>query len=175
MDNNYFTEKISPKNKPVQENTETKPQQTAPANIIQDLSDFTEHRQNHPEKAAAPRAEVFPQDLTEHRQNHPNNESLQRNERTERPERTERSDRSRQERPNRQDRQDRPPRPDRPERSERAERTERRAEPPREKKQTDRDAVVEIIGVRFKDVLLCSGGREFRAGRQGDSRDRPRN
>ena len=80
MDNNYFTEKISPKNKPVQENTETKPQQTAPANIIQDLSDFTEHRQNHPEsgeapavsavpaeKAAAPRAEVFPQDLTEHR------------------------------------------------------------------------------------------------------------
>lgn len=90
MDNNYFTEKIAPKNKPVQENTETKPQQTAPANIIQDLSDFTEHRQNHPEsgeapavsavpaeKAAAPRAEVFPQDLTEHRQNHPNNESLQ--------------------------------------------------------------------------------------------------
>ena len=168
MDNNYFTEKIAPKNKPVQENTETKPQQTAPANIIQDLSDFTEHRQNHPEsgeapavsavpaeKAAAPRAEVFPQDLTEHRQNHPNNESLQRNERTERaerPERTERSDRSRQERPNRQDRQDRPPRPDRPERSERAERTERRAEPPREKKQTDPDAVVEIIGVRFKDV-----------------------
>ena len=168
MDNNYFTEKIAPKNKPVQENTETKPQQTAPANIIQDLSDFTEHRQNHPEsgeapavsavpaeKTAAPRAEVFPQDLTEHRQNHPNNESLQRNERTERaerPERTERSDRSRQERPNRQDRQDRPPRPDRPERSERAERTERRAEPPREKKQTDPDAVVEIIGVRFKDV-----------------------
>ena len=115
MDNNYFTEKIAPKNKPVQENTETKPQQTAPANIIQDLSDFTEHRQNHPEsgeapavsavpaeKAAAPRAEVFPQDLTEHRQNHPNNESLQRNERTERaerPERTERSDRFRQERP----------------------------------------------------------------------------
>ena len=46
MDNNYFTEKIAPKNKPVQENTETKPQQTAPANIIQDLSDFTEHRQN---------------------------------------------------------------------------------------------------------------------------------
>ena len=168
MDNNYFTEKIAPKNKPVQENTEIKPQQTAPANIIQDLSDFTEHRQNHPEsgeapavsavpaeKAAAPRAEVFPQDLTEHRQNHPNNESLQRNERTERaerPERTERSDRSRQERPNRQDRQERPPRPDRPERSERAERTERRAEPPREKKQTDPDAVVEIIGVRFKDV-----------------------
>ena len=169
MDNNYFTEKIAPKNKPVQENTETNPQQTAPANIIQDLSDFTEHRQNHPEsgeaasavpaeKAAAPRAEVFPQDLTEHRQNHPNNERLQRNERTERaerPERTERSDRSRQERPNRQDRQDRqdrPPRPDRPERSERAERTERRAEPPREKKQTDPDAVVEIIGVRFKDV-----------------------
>ena len=109
MDNNYFTEKIAPKNKPVQENTETNPQQTAPANIIQDLSDFTEHRQNHPEsgeaasavpaeKAAAPRAEVFPQDLTEHRQNHPNNERLQRNERTERaerPERTERSDRSR--------------------------------------------------------------------------------
>lgn len=169
MDNNYFTEKIAPKNKPVQENTETNPQQTAPANIIQDLSDFTEHRQNHPEsgeaasavpaeKAAAPRAEVFPQDLTKHRQNHPNNERLQRNERTERaerPERTERSDRSRQERPNRQDRQDRqdrPPRPDRPERSERAERTERRAEPPREKKQTDPDAVVEIIGVRFKDV-----------------------
>lgn len=28
MDNNYFTEKIAPKNKPVQENTETKPQQT---------------------------------------------------------------------------------------------------------------------------------------------------
>ena len=179
MDNNYFTEKIAPKNKPVQENTETKPQQTAPANIIQDLSDFTEHRQNHPEsgeatavsavpaeKAAAPRAEVFPQDLTEHRQNHSNNESLQRNERTERaerPERTERSDRSRQERPNRQDRQERPPRPDRPERFERAERTERRAEPPREKKQTDPDAVVEIIGCR-QGVLLCSGGREFRAG-----------
>ena len=101
MDNNYFTEKIAPKNKPVQENTETKPQQTAPANIIQDLSDFTEHRQNHPEsgeapaeKAAAPRAEVFPQDLTEHRQNHPNNESLQRNERTERAERPERTERS---------------------------------------------------------------------------------
>ena len=107
MDNNYFTEKIAPKNKPVQENTEIKPQQTAPANIIQDLSDFTEHRQNHPEsgeapavsavpaeKAAAPRAEVFPQDLTEHRQNHPNNESLQRNERTERAERPERTERS---------------------------------------------------------------------------------
>ena len=102
MDNNYFTEKIAPKNKPVQENTETNPQQTAPANIIQDLSDFTEHRQNHPEsgeaasavpaeKAAAPRAEVFPQDLTEHRQNHPNNERLQRNERTERAERPERT------------------------------------------------------------------------------------
>lgn len=60
MDNNYFTEKIAPKNKPVQENTETKPQQTAPANIIQDLSDFTEHRQNHPESGEATAVSAVP-------------------------------------------------------------------------------------------------------------------
>ena len=173
MDNNYFTEKIAPKNKPAQENTEIRPQQTAPVNILQD---FTEHRQNHPENGAAETAapkpanpaqpskpsqsqvDIFAQDLTEHRQNHPNNEKPERYERTERSERGERSERPRQERsarqdrPERQNRTERAERAERPERTERTERPERRAEQPREKKQDDPNAVVEIIGVRFKDV-----------------------
>ena len=176
MDNNYFTEKIAPKNKPAQENTEIRPQQTVPVNILQD---FTEHRQNHPENGAAETAvpkpanpaqpskpsqtqgDIFAQDLTEHRQNHPNNEKperYERNERTERSERGERSERPRQERsarqdrPERQNRTERAERAERPERTERTERPERRSEQPREKKQDDPNAVVEIIGVRFKDV-----------------------
>ena len=170
MDNNYFTEKIAPKNKSAQENTEIRPQQIAPVNILQD---FTEHRQNHPENGvaekAAPKpanpaqpskpsqsqADIFAQDLTEHRQNHPNNEKperYERNERTERTERSERGERSERPRQERPARQDRPERQNRTERPERPEKQERRAEQPRENKQTDPNAVVEIIGVRFKDV-----------------------
>lgn len=166
MDNNYYTEKIAPKNKPAQDNKETKTRQTAPTNMIQDFTNFTENRRNHPEnsadssskasetsapaeKSVLPRAEVFPQDLTEHRQNHPNNEGVQRNERTEKP----RQDRSgRQDRPERQNRPDRSDRSDRNECSERADRSERRANYSQEKKQADSNAEVEIIGVRFKDV-----------------------
>ena len=161
MDNNYFTDTIAPKNKPVQENTEAKsqqPQQPAKVNILQD---FTEHRQNHPENGAAqtlaqkpaksaqsvqPQVDILAQNLTEHRQNHPNNEKQERTDRPEKP---------RQERPSRQDRPERQNRTERTERSERndrPEKQERRAEQPREKKPTDPDAVVEIIGVRFKDV-----------------------
>ena len=170
MDNNYFTEKIAPKNKSAQEKTEIRPQQIAPVNILQD---FTEHRQNHPENGvaekAAPKpanpaqpskpsqsqADIFAQDLTEHRQNHPNNEKperYERNERTERTERSERGERSERPRQERPARQDRPERQNRTERPERPEKQERRAEQPRENKQTDPNAVVEIIGVRFKDV-----------------------
>lgn len=138
MDNNYFTEKIAPKNKPAPETTEL----PKPAVIPDDL---TEHRQNHPngEKpepkkpapAEAPRKETLPKDLTEHRQNHPANE------RQSRPERAERSER-----------QERPERNDRSERNEHGERGERRDAPKKERRPVDPNAVVEIIGVRFKDV-----------------------
>ncbi len=127
MDNNYFTEKIAPKNKPGE-----KPAQSAP------------------------RQEINPDEFVEHRQNHPNNEEQrpQRAPRQERPERQERPDRQeRPQRPERQERAERPEKPERPVRPERPERTERRENSPRpEKKPADPNAVVEIIGVRFKDV-----------------------
>ena len=79
MDNNYFTEKIAPKNKTAQENTQ--PKQTQPVNIPDDL---TEHRANHDGKSTAQPAKPapvkqtqpaqpvnIPDDLTEHRANHP--------------------------------------------------------------------------------------------------------
>lgn len=128
MDNNYFTEKIAPKNKPAPETTGL----PKPAVIPDDL---TEHRQNHPiseqfeqkkPTAEAPRKETFPKDLMEHRQNHPAND------RPSRPERAERSERQ--------------------ERPERNERGERREAPKKERRPVDPNAVVEIIGVRFKDV-----------------------
>lgn len=167
MDNNYFTEKIAPKNKPAQENAPA-PVQAAPVNIPQD---FTEHRQNHPENGAVPEkpekpsarpAPVnIPQDLTEHRQNHPD-----------KPERgNDCAERPRQERPARQERRERSDRQERAERGERNERPERAehcAEQPREKKQSDPNAVVEIIGVRFKDVgkvyYFAPGGVSFEQG-----------
>lgn len=115
MDNNYFTEKIAPKNKP-----EEKPAQSAPAR------------------------EINPDEFVEHRQNHPNNEEK-------RPQRAPRQERP--ERPERPERQERPERPERQNRPERSEKPERRENPPKsEKKQADPNAVVEIIGVRFKDV-----------------------
>lgn len=142
MDNNYFTEKIAPKNKPVPESTELPKPVMFP-------DDLTEHRQNHPNgdrpeqkkpapAAEAPKKDALPKDLTEHRQNHPANERPSRQERPERNERNERPERAE--------------RNDRNDRSERADRGERRESPKKERRPADPNAVVEIIGVRFKDV-----------------------
>ncbi len=99
MDNNYFTEKIAPKDKP------------------QEAEKKAQNNTNSTENAA--KKEFRPQDFVEHRKNHP----------------------------------DRPEKQERPERQERPDRQERRENySKQEKKQADPNALVEIIGVRFKDV-----------------------
>ena len=144
MDNNYFTEKIAPKNKPAQENT----QPTAvPARNIPD--DLTEHRANHTEgrkpQAAAVPAKNIPDDLTERRANHTEDRKPQPRSNADNGERRQRSG-------------DRPQKPE-----------QRRENPPRrERKPADPNAVVEIIGVRFKDVgkvyYFAPGGVQFEQG-----------
>ena len=144
MDNNYFTEKIAPKNKPAQENT----QPTAvPARNIPD--DLTEHRANHTEgrkpQAAAVPAKNIPDDLTERRANHTEDRKPQPRNNADNGERRQRSG-------------DRPQKPE-----------QRRENPPRrERKPADPNAVVEIIGVRFKDVgkvyYFAPGGVQFEQG-----------
>ena len=144
MDNNYFTEKIAPKNKPAQENT----QPTAvPAKIIPD--DLTERRANHTEgrkpQAAAVPAKNIPDDLTERRANHTEDRKPQARNNADSGERRQRSG-------------DRPQKPE-----------QRRENPPRrERKPADPNAVVEIIGVRFKDVgkvyYFAPGGVQFEQG-----------
>ncbi len=144
MDNNYFTEKIAPKNKPAQENT----QPTAvPARNIPD--DLTEHRANHTEgrkpQAAAVPAKNIPDDLTERRANHTDDRKPQSKNNSDSGERRQRSG-------------DRPQKPE-----------QRRENPPRrERKPADPGAVVEIIGVRFKDVgkvyYFAPGGVQFEQG-----------
>ena len=152
MDNNYFTEKIAPKNKTAQENTQ--PKQTQPVNIPDDL---TEHRANHDGKSTAQPAKPapvkqtqpaqpvnIPDDLTEHRANHPDDKREEK-----RPERRENS-----------------PKND----GNRAPRQERRDVPRREKKPAEPGALTEIIGVRFKDVgkvyYFAPGGVQFEQGDQ---------
>ncbi len=155
MDNNYFTEKIAPKNKTAQENTQPKlAQQVQPVNIPDDL---TEHRANHDGKSAAQPAKPapvkqtqpaqpvnIPDDLTEHRANHPDDKREEK-----RPERRENS-----------------PKND----GNRAPRQERRDVPRREKKPAEPGALTEIIGVRFKDVgkvyYFAPGGVQFEQGDQ---------
>ncbi len=67
MDNNYFTEKIAPKNKTAQENNRTAA--GIPAKNIPD--DLTEHRANHPDDQRRPqeRGRNMTDDLTERRRN----------------------------------------------------------------------------------------------------------
>ncbi len=117
MDNNYFTEKIAPKDKPAQ---------------------------NRAADAQA-KKELIPQDLVEHRQNHPNQNNQT--------EQSRYSDRYAQ-RQGRQDRQDR------------QERRESRSN--QEKRHGDPNVLVEIIGVRFKDVgkvyYFAPGGVSFALG-----------
>ena len=152
MDNNYFTEKIAPKNKPAQENTQ--PKQIQPAQPVNIPDDLTEHRANHDGKSAAQPAKPapvkqtqpvnIPDDLTEHRANHPDDKREEK-----RPERRENS-----------------PKND----GNRAPRQERRDVPRREKKPTEPGALTEIIGVRFKDVgkvyYFAPGGVQFEQGDQ---------
>lgn len=145
MDNNYFTEKIAPKNKSAQEK-----EQVPAAKIIPD--DLTEHRANHagekrPQSVPAP-AKILPEDLTEHRANHSEDKKPQ-------PARNSQGDMTER----RANHTERPPR------------QEHRSElPKREKKPADLNSVVEIIGVRFKDVgkvyYFAPGGVQFT---QGDS------
>ncbi len=108
MDNNYFTEKIAPKNNPARDNT-----------------------------TPSAKRNTLPADLTEHRQNHPDNSDKR-----------EKSSQQRRERP---------------ERSELRERRENNQKP--ERKACDPNAVVEIIGIRFKDVgkvyYFAPGGVSF--------------
>lgn len=97
MDNNYFTEKIAPKNKSAQDNAAGPVPQAKKEFRPQD---FVEHRQNHPEQSAG----------------QPVQEKAQKGEK-------------------------------------RGERTEKRDNPQKqEKRQGDPNVLVEIIGVRFKDV-----------------------
>ena len=116
MDNNYFTEKIAPKNKPAQENTAGAVPQAKKEFRPQD---FVEHRQNHPEQGEQSAAQA---------------EKPHRNERPGRGERPERRDNS----------------------------------PKQEKRQGDPNVLVEIIGVRFKDVgkvyYFAPGGVTFSQG-----------
>ncbi len=126
------------------------------------LNDFTEKiapkvKQDKPVRAegAVIKPEFMTDDLTEHRQNH--------SDRPERPERPERLERS--ERPARREGQGKP----RTERPARNDRQERREDTPRpERKPADPDAVVEIIGIRFKDVgkvyYFAPGGVSFEQG-----------
>lgn len=137
MDNNYFTEKIAPKNKPAQENA----------------------------AGAVPQAkkEFRPQDFVEHRQNHPEGQPAQASQGGQ-------SGQSGQaERAARGEKQGRSERFERFERGERSERGERRENSSKqERRQGDPNVLVEIIGVRFKDVgkvyYFAPGGVTFEQG-----------
>ena len=129
MDNNYFTEKIAPKNKPAQDN----PQPTQ-AKIIPD--DLTEHRANHTgdKKPQTAPAKNIPDDLTEHRANHTEDKKP-------RPQAAPAKNAQEELTERRQNRAERPPRQER-----------RDSAQKKEKRTVDQNAVAEIIGVRFKDV-----------------------
>lgn len=146
MDNNYFTEKIAPKNKPAQDNPQ--PTQAAPAKMIPD--DLTEHRANHTgdKKPRTAPAKNIPDDLTERRANHTEDKKP-------RPQAAKNAPEELTER--RQNHAERPPR------QERRDSTQKK-----EKRTVDQNAVAEIIGVRFKDVgkvyYFAPGGVQFEQG-----------
>ena len=146
MDNNYFTEKIAPKNKPAQDTPQ--PTQAAPAKMIPD--DLTEHRANHTEnkKPRTAPAKNIPDDLTERRANHTEDKKP-------RPQAAKNAPEELTER--RQNHAERPPRQER-----------RDIAQKKEKRTADQNAVAEIIGVRFKDVgkvyYFAPGGVQFEQG-----------
>ena len=146
MDNNYFTEKIAPKNKPAQDNPQ--PTQDTPAKMIPD--DLTEHRANHTgdKKPRTAPAKNIPDDLTERRANHTEDKKP-------RPQAAKNAPEELTER--RQNHAERPPRQER-----------RDSAQKKEKRTADQNAVAEIIGVRFKDVgkvyYFAPGGVQFEQG-----------
>ena len=148
MDNNYFTEKIAPKNKPAQDNPQ--PTQAAPAKMIPD--DLTEHRANYTgdKKPQTAPAKNIPDDLTEHRANHTEDKKP-------RPQAAPAKNAQEELTERRQNRAERPPRQER-----------RDSAQKKEKRTVDQNAVAEIIGVRFKDVgkvyYFAPGGVQFEQG-----------
>lgn len=143
MDNNYFTEKIAPKNKPAQENA----------------------------AGAAPQAkkEFRPQDFVEHRQNHPEGQPAQASQGGQGSQGGQSGQSGQAERAARGEKQGRSERSERFECGERSERGERRENSSKqERRQGDPNVLVEIIGVRFKDVgkvyYFAPGGVTFEQG-----------